>query len=160
MITQYLDEFGLKLTKSTLFTEANLPIDYRVCDNIDLDTIYLDYCSFYQLKFGKTPKFVKRIEETNDFPIAPKVNSNKKKSKTDKVMTAEPKESIENAILEDLALNGSCFGQNQIQKENENGVDVPLMASKHQKHIDLISQFMAEMRELACIIERFVCLSF
>lgn len=155
---QYLDDFGLKQSKSMLLTEANLPSDHRVCDNIDLDTIYLDYCSFYQLKFGKTPKFVRRIEETNDVPVAPKANSNKKKNKTDKVMAAKSKESAENVIHEDLALNGSGFGQNQIQEENEDFIDIPSIDLKFQRHTDLISQFLGEMRELACIIERFVCL--
>lgn len=156
MITQYLDDFGLKLTKSTLLTETLLASDHRVCDNIDLETIYLDYCSFYQLKFGKTPKFVKRIEGASDAPIAAKANSNKKKNKIDKVMAAGANESGE-----DLALNGSCFGQNHIQQENEDGIDLLSMGSKFQgQNDDRISQFMGELRELACIIERFVCLSF
>lgn len=161
MITQYLDDFGLKLTKSTLLTETLLTSDHRVCDNIDLETIYLDYCSFYQLKFGKTPKFVKRIDGSSDAPIAAKANSNKKKNKIDKVMAAEAKESGENAILADLALNGSGFGQNHIQQENEDGIDLMSMGLMFQgQNDDRISQFMGELKELAYIIERFVCLSF
>lgn len=161
LILQYLDDFGLKLTKSALLTEANLPGDHRVCDNIDLDTIYLDYCSFYQLKFGKTPKFVKRIEETNDVHMATKANASKTKTKPDKLMAVDPEEDLtENAPFEDLILNGSGFGQNPNQEENENAIKMSSMHASFQRCNGLISQFMGEMRELACIIERFVCLSF
>lgn len=33
-----------------------------MCDNVDLDTIYLDYCSYYQLKFSKQPKIIKKVD--------------------------------------------------------------------------------------------------
>lgn len=62
LISQYLDDFGLKQTKIALISEARLSNEFKVCDNIDLDTIYLDYCSYYHLKFGKQPKITKRIE--------------------------------------------------------------------------------------------------
>lgn len=65
MITQYLSDFGLHVTHDTLCREANLTVNYRVCDNVDLDTIYLDYCSHYQMKFDKQPKIIKKIDCTD-----------------------------------------------------------------------------------------------
>lgn len=38
--------------------------EFSVCDNVDLETLYLEFSSFYQVKFGKKPKFVKRIESS------------------------------------------------------------------------------------------------
>lgn len=46
-----------------MIDEAQLSGDFVVCDNVDLDTLYLEYSSFYEVKFGKKPRFVKRIEQ-------------------------------------------------------------------------------------------------
>ena len=42
--------------------EAQLSNEFLVCDNVDLETIYLEFCSYYQIKFGKKPRFVKKID--------------------------------------------------------------------------------------------------
>lgn len=36
-----------------------------MCDNIDLDSMYLEYCSLFQIKFGKKPRILKRIDAPN-----------------------------------------------------------------------------------------------
>lgn len=80
LISQYLDDFGLKQTKIALISEARLSNEFKVCDNIDLDTIYLDYCSYYHLKFGKQPKITKRIEVNEATLQANKTKPTKSKS--------------------------------------------------------------------------------
>lgn len=46
-----------------MFTkEARIAGDIVVCDNIDLDTILLDYSDYYHIKFNKQPKICKRID--------------------------------------------------------------------------------------------------
>lgn len=65
LIAQYLSDFGFNASHDTFFKEANLTANYRVCDNVDLDTIYLDYCSHYQLKFERSPKIIKNVEDGN-----------------------------------------------------------------------------------------------
>ncbi|GAB0088579.1 katanin p60 ATPase-containing subunit A-like 2 [Sergentomyia squamirostris] len=61
LIVQFLDDLGLSETRESLLTEAKLPEDIRVCDNVDLETMYLEYVSYYQVKFGRAPKIVKRV---------------------------------------------------------------------------------------------------
>lgn len=82
LMAQYLDDFGLNRTKAMLIDEAKLPVDrYHVCDNVDLDAIYLDYCSYYQLKFGKGPKFCRRLENDDAAPLGRKKNCAGQKKK-------------------------------------------------------------------------------
>lgn len=45
-----------------MIDEAQLSNEFLVCDNVDLETIYLEFCSYFQVKFGKKPRFVKKID--------------------------------------------------------------------------------------------------
>lgn len=62
---------NLTATHKSLIEESKLPNNFEICDNIDLDSIYLEYSSYYHLKFGKYPKFIRKIEsgEKNDTKI-------------------------------------------------------------------------------------------
>ncbi|XP_058977833.1 katanin p60 ATPase-containing subunit A-like 2 [Musca domestica] len=62
LVQRYLQDNGLFNTATALATEAarQLSEDFELCDNVDLDGIYLEYASYYQLKFGKYPRIVKR----------------------------------------------------------------------------------------------------
>lgn len=63
LISQYLNDAGLDRTRTVLCDEAQLNYqDFKICDNVDLETIYLEFCSYYQIKFGKKPRFVKKNE--------------------------------------------------------------------------------------------------
>jgi katanin p60 ATPase-containing subunit A1 len=42
--------------------ESQLSNEFIVCDNVDLETIYLEFCSYYHVKFGRKPRFVKRTD--------------------------------------------------------------------------------------------------
>jgi hypothetical protein len=57
-----LDTNGLHATKSALIDEAQLSHEYQICDNIDLDQVYLEFLSYYRLKFGKIPKIARRLD--------------------------------------------------------------------------------------------------
>lgn len=35
-----------------------------MCDNVDLETLYLEFCSYYFIKFGKKPRFVRKTENS------------------------------------------------------------------------------------------------
>ncbi|XP_055386347.1 katanin p60 ATPase-containing subunit A-like 2 [Condylostylus longicornis] len=50
LIQKYLNDYGYPDIATTLKSEALLN-DYEVCDNIDIDIIFLEYCSYQQLKF-------------------------------------------------------------------------------------------------------------
>lgn len=62
LIHQYLTDINLCRSSMVLQDEAGLSKDYKVCDNVDLETMYMEFCSYFKLKFGKQPKIVKRSE--------------------------------------------------------------------------------------------------
>lgn len=63
LIAEYLKEAGLNKTHAALIDESQLSNEFAICDNVDLETIYLEFCSYYHVKFGKKPRFVKRNEQ-------------------------------------------------------------------------------------------------
>lgn len=66
LISQYLSDHGLCNTVDILAKESSLLATTRrevvLCDNVDLESMYLDYVSHHQLKFGRMPKIAKRLE--------------------------------------------------------------------------------------------------
>ncbi|XP_055541796.1 katanin p60 ATPase-containing subunit A-like 2 [Wyeomyia smithii] len=62
LVANYFSIMGLNQSRQALLDETHLTEEFEVCDNIDLDTIYQEYCSYYLLKFGKQPRVVKRNE--------------------------------------------------------------------------------------------------
>lgn len=77
LIKNYLQEAGLEKSAETLTKEGNLSDQIEVCDNIDLDTIIQEYCSFYFAKFNKYPKLCKKL---NADQVTPKKNQPKRLS--------------------------------------------------------------------------------
>ncbi|XP_039498673.1 katanin p60 ATPase-containing subunit A-like 2 [Drosophila santomea] len=61
LMHRYLVENGYYASAESLKTEGRLSDEYELCDNIDLDAMYLEYASFYNMKFGKYPKILKRM---------------------------------------------------------------------------------------------------
>lgn len=57
-----MKETGLNKAHAALIDESQLSTDFTVCDNVDLETIYLEFSSYYFIKFGKKPRFVKKSE--------------------------------------------------------------------------------------------------
>ncbi|XP_011200361.2 katanin p60 ATPase-containing subunit A-like 2 [Bactrocera dorsalis] len=80
---RFLADNGFYQAAEALKNEARLPAEeYELCDNIDLDSIYLEYASYYHLKFGKYPKIVRKLKPT----VKLEVNA-KTKSKTKNTLT-------------------------------------------------------------------------
>lgn len=157
LISQYLSDFGLKQTKAALCNEANLTADYKICDNVDLDTIYLDFCSYYHLKFGKLPKILRKSE----------TDSSESTNQRPKVIKAKSSECSSKASVEDCQKKG----KKECSEMNSNGIGITNSAlssanihaaenyeslSKYRKNFDLCEQFVGENRELAYIIERYL----
>lgn len=150
----------MKQTKTALWNEANLTADYKVCDNIDLDTIYLDFCSYYHLKFGKLPKILRKIENDSNEPQRTKVMKGKSSECTAKVSLDDCQKRGKKECTE-LSSNGvgisnSILNADNIHNNVENYGSLSVI-SKYRKNIDLFEQFVGETRELAYIIERYVC---
>ncbi|KAK0085799.1 hypothetical protein PV325_004409 [Microctonus aethiopoides] len=62
LIHDYLRQEGFFETSEYLKKEAKLPMDIKVCDNIDLDSILACYSDYYLSKFNKLPKICKKID--------------------------------------------------------------------------------------------------
>lgn len=149
LISQYLSDSGLKQTNTILWNEASLSPDCKICDNIDLDTIYLDFCGYYHLKFGKFPKILKRLEyEFNGSTIAKgKISKN-----TTKILVDEKKVKQESLDLNDFVITSSTLHSNEPQNDDSKS---EMNSLKYRKGLEFSEQFPGEMRELAYIVERF-----
>ncbi|KAH8387637.1 hypothetical protein KR093_008352 [Drosophila rubida] len=60
LMHRYLLENGFYSSAEALKGEARLSDEFELCDNVDLDAIYLEYASFFNLKFGKYPRILKK----------------------------------------------------------------------------------------------------
>lgn len=164
LISQYLIDFGLKRSQTALLEEANLANEYRVCDNIDLDTIYLDYCSYYQLRFGKQPKVLKKKDvtyiekQTNGKQKSTKGATKQRLSESRSIsnLSTENEKSVEIIQLADM-ISVSSLGIGQAYSTADIRdtlvVDVGKMNRLREDFLDNLS---TEMKELAQVIERFV----
>lgn len=61
LIHRYLLENGYYNSAEALKGEGRLSEEFELCDNVDLDAIYLEYASFFNLKFGKYPRILKKM---------------------------------------------------------------------------------------------------
>lgn len=93
LISQYLNDIGLNETQQTLLEESRLSNEYQICDNVDLDSIFLEFCSYHQLKFGKSPKILRKVMVDGNNPrsksaVVRKNRYQVKETKKDKVQEA------------------------------------------------------------------------
>ncbi|EDW27897.1 GL19765 [Drosophila persimilis] len=61
LMHRYLVENGYYSSAEALKGEGRLSEEYELCDNIDLDAMYLEYASFFNMKFGKYPRILKKM---------------------------------------------------------------------------------------------------
>ncbi|XP_050184806.1 katanin p60 ATPase-containing subunit A-like 2 isoform X1 [Myiozetetes cayanensis] len=65
LILHYLMEEGYVDAANALEKETKLSLrGFEVCDNVDLETILMEYESYYFVKFQKYPKITKRVLDT------------------------------------------------------------------------------------------------
>lgn len=157
-----MSDFGLKQTKSTLWTEASLSSECKICDNIDLDTIYLDFCSYYHLRFGKLPKILKRIEGESNDSTKGKINNKARSSENSTKLSEEYQKKLKKESSElssdDLVVKTSSISNQASESHNndKNTEGYSLLNKYRNINVDLIENFSGEMRDMAYVIERFV----
>ncbi|XP_062869917.1 katanin p60 ATPase-containing subunit A-like 2 [Trichomycterus rosablanca] len=67
LIYHHLMEEGYVDTASTLEQESSFGLHrFEVCDNVDLETVLMEYESFYFIKFQKYPKLTKKLQEQGE----------------------------------------------------------------------------------------------
>lgn len=147
----------MKQTKSVLWNEAILSPDCKVCDNIDLDTIYLDFCSYYHMRFGKLPKILRKIEGESNDSTKGKITKNKSSENSTKPSDDCQKKlkNEKDSSLDDLALTNSPASNTGESDKIWKKIEINSLLNIHRKNVDLIEKFPGEMQDLACIIERF-----
>ncbi|XP_060570166.1 katanin p60 ATPase-containing subunit A-like 2 isoform X4 [Ruditapes philippinarum] len=65
LVLNYLNEEGYLDSGQALARETNIDVSkFEVCDNIDLDTIVMEYESYYYVKFAKYPKICKKLTQS------------------------------------------------------------------------------------------------
>lgn len=65
LVLNYLNEEGYLESAQSLAKETNIDVTkFEVCDNIDLDTIVMEYESYYYVKFAKYPKITKKLTQS------------------------------------------------------------------------------------------------
>ena len=63
LILGYLSDEGYLDTVNTLESESGLSLEkYSVCDNIDLPTVLQEYESYYNVKFNRYPKIIRKSQ--------------------------------------------------------------------------------------------------
>ncbi|XP_050302831.1 katanin p60 ATPase-containing subunit A-like 2 [Anthonomus grandis grandis] len=112
LILGYLSDNALDQTAETLITEANLDMNYQVCENVELDVILQEYQSYYYTKFQKYPRIVRKLEKDEKGPT---VNRRGKSAKRTAKTPSPPKESppseTEDFQFEIISLNNNCTTQ-------------------------------------------------
>ncbi|KAL4228098.1 Katanin p60 ATPase-containing subunit A-like 2 [Mactra antiquata] len=67
LVLNYLHEEGYLDSAQALARETNIDVSkFEVCDNIDLETIVMEYESYYYVKFAKYPKICKKLTQSGD----------------------------------------------------------------------------------------------
>ncbi|WAR00204.1 KATL2-like protein [Mya arenaria] len=65
LVLNYLNEEGYLDSGQALARETNIDVSkFEVCDNIDLETIVMEYESYYYVKFAKYPKICKKLTQS------------------------------------------------------------------------------------------------
>nr|XP_040129270.1 katanin p60 ATPase-containing subunit A-like 2 isoform X3 [Ictidomys tridecemlineatus] len=73
LILHYLTQEGYIDAANALEQETKLGLRrFEVCDNIDLETILMEYESYYFVKFQKYPKIVKKASDTGENNLPPR----------------------------------------------------------------------------------------
>ncbi|XP_001850491.2 katanin p60 ATPase-containing subunit A-like 2 [Culex quinquefasciatus] len=92
LVSNYFSIMGLTQARQALLDETHLTEEFEVCDNIDLDTMYQEYCSYYQLKFGKAPRIVKKADsQPATAPVLPQRKQSGCKKRTQPKQTLSPR---------------------------------------------------------------------
>lgn len=127
--------------------------DYQLCDNVDLDSIYLEYISYFNLKFGKSPKIVKKSEniQHNQMRKCQSVNLERQTSSSGQKKYDDKKVTK----IEDSNLNASLVIVSMNHQTNgDKSVDIEL-PSLRRRLSDCEFFINSEWREMAEVILRY-----
>lgn len=151
LIAEYLKEAGLHKSNTTVIDEAQLSTEFTVCDNVDLETIYLEFCSYFLVKFGKKPRFVKKIDSKAPPVVDSRQTLAKKRSS---LKSAAP---LVSTIFPELPVKdfepGQCLHVSSLSPpthDDANGKVSPIF--KPMSNEDFVNDHPTDWKEMAEII--------
>lgn len=156
LICQYLSDMSLPAVRDALITDANLPItSFQLCDNVDLDSIYLEYCSYFELKFGKPPKILKRLQQDASSSAAV---INRKLATSKRRIFQQIRNSNESSpeiLMENSTLNSSLT-VSKLQTDDNSQLDTidELMDNHSVPPLEKCIHYNAEWKEMAEVVCR------
>ncbi|CAL7945345.1 unnamed protein product [Xylocopa violacea] len=102
LILDFLNSNDYLDTYNVLMEEADLSTEIQICDNIDLETILMEYDSYYQLKFNKYPTLCKNVKNTTE--CTKKKESNNVSKKVEPVKKRIAEETTSDSSAKDVTL--------------------------------------------------------
>uniref|UniRef100_K1R035 Katanin p60 ATPase-containing subunit A-like 2 n=1 Tax=Magallana gigas TaxID=29159 RepID=K1R035_MAGGI len=148
LVLNYMHEEGYVDSAQSLARETNIDLSkYEVCDNIDLETILMEYESYYYVKFSKYPKITKKLgpqsagdrrggshkvatrtnskNSASTTPSLPRIPQNGRASPPPPVSGGRPKSGVQPGGRQARATQSSTRRPNGLPEKNEkmmNGV--------------------------------------
>ncbi|XP_043583432.1 katanin p60 ATPase-containing subunit A-like 2 isoform X2 [Bombus pyrosoma] len=160
LICDYLERNGYIDVSDVLFREARLPLEYRICDNIDLEIIVAEYENYYKMKFQKYPMLCKKITgkeiKTREITNASKVKQTKSESVKEKNLQQKITDNNTNHI--NLAMTVTPIFPNESDRApSEELFNVPMEQSRQSKISNCIEKLYSDNPELRKIAEDISC---
>uniref|UniRef100_A0A182N6E2 AAA+ ATPase domain-containing protein n=1 Tax=Anopheles dirus TaxID=7168 RepID=A0A182N6E2_9DIPT len=155
LVANYLSSMGLHQTRQALVDETALTAEYEVCDNIDLDTIYQDFCSYFLIKFGKQPRIVKRTESIGPLPTVQRKLSGARRKPPPTALKPDGKDPLLSSLAATTTAGGDELQAIRITPGNVPGTEQtdgcrPLVPFANPKLlVRLQDHFTSEWKDLA-----------
>ncbi|XP_074427234.1 katanin p60 ATPase-containing subunit A-like 2 isoform X2 [Larus michahellis] len=180
LILHYLMEEGYVDAANALEQETKLSLrGFEVCDNIDLETILMEYESYYFVKFQKYPKITKKVLDTAENKQQPSTGGRPRRvasssqhlprlkhqtvqrplSKTSPGSTTEFKSSIKESPKQGQVIDFHGMIQDAV-KVSSNGIALnslncdPDPSERLLKPLSAFIGMTGEMRELATVVSK------
>ena len=153
LINAYLIENGYFETLEKFSSETNgVGTKYEVADNIDLNLILADYENYYEIRFERKPKIVRKLNEGEESKSKRSTSDSKRtsaigKKSSDGVVKSSGETSCDDQNTE-LGVQGTRFTG---KRDTENGAAQPeerVLKPPPQFHHD------PEMKQLVAIVSR------
>ncbi|XP_077646160.1 katanin p60 ATPase-containing subunit A-like 2 isoform X3 [Lonchura striata] len=179
LILHYLMEEGYVDAANALEQETKLGLrGFEVCDNIDLETILMEYESYYFVKFQKYPKITKKVLDTENkqqlrsggrarrtaassqnVPRVKQQTVQRSVSKTSPGCTAEPKSSTKESPTQGQIIDFRKMIQDAV-RVSPDGIPLnslncdPDPSERLLKPLSAFTGMTGEMRELAVVVSK------
>ncbi|KAM8961000.1 katanin p60 ATPase-containing subunit A-like 2 isoform 3-T3 [Pelodytes ibericus] len=148
LIMHYLLQEGYVDSANALEHETKLGLRrFEVCDNIDLETILMEYESYYYIKFQKYPKVTKRTgDQGTDGQLSSKPRSGGKLRRTNSNSShGLPRIHQHPAVQRPVSKNGTRTGENgkppyRESAKQDNGDRSPLEGSEFGLNVSAVNK--------------------